>query len=91
MFRISEHVRKSSSEDGGIVLDVKHGRMFGLNIVGSRIIELLEQQQAPAQIAQEIASSFGVATDIAERDVREFLDTLEKHHLIEAHSTGVAL
>ena len=88
MFRVSEHVRKTSSEDGGIILDVKHGRMFGLNIVGSRIIELLEQQHTPAQIAQEIASSFGVATD---RDVREFLETLEKHHLIEAHATVVAL
>jgi Coenzyme PQQ synthesis protein D (PqqD) len=91
MFRVSEHVRKTSSEDGGIVLDVKHGRMFGLNIVGSRIIELLERQCTPAQIAQEIASSFGVAIDIADRDVREFLETLEQHHLIEAHATGVAL
>jgi hypothetical protein len=91
MFRVSEHVRKTSSEDGGIVLDVKHGRMFGLNIVGSRMIELLERQYTPAQIAQEIAASFGVAIDIADRDVREFLETLEKHHLIEAHATGAAL
>jgi hypothetical protein len=91
MFRVSEHVRKTSSEDGGIILDVKHGQMFGLNIVGSRIIELLEQQHTPTQIAQEIASSFGVAAEIADRDVHEFLETLEKHHLIEAHATGVAL
>ena len=91
MFRVSAHERKNRSEAGGIVLDVKHGRMFGLNLVGSRIIELLEQQLTPARIAQEIASSFGVATDIAERDVREFLDTLEKHHLIEAHAKGVSL
>ena len=91
MFRVSEHVRKTSSEDGGIVLDVRQGLMFGLNIVGLRIIELLEQQHTPAQIAQEIASSFGVATEIADRDVREFLETLEKHHLIEAHAMGIVL
>jgi Coenzyme PQQ synthesis protein D (PqqD) len=91
MFRVSEYLRKTSSEDGGIVLDVKHGRMFGLNIVGSRILELLEQQHTPAQIAQEIAVTFGVTTDIADRDVREFLETLEKHHLIEMRLTSAAL
>jgi hypothetical protein len=91
MFRVSEDVRKTSSEDGGIVLDVRHGRMFGLNIVGSRIIELLEQRRAPEQIAQEIASASGVDIGIADRDVREFLNTLEKYHLIEAHAEGVPL
>lgn len=91
MFRVSEYVRKTSSEDGGIVLDVKHGRMFGLNIVASRIIELLERQRTPTQIAEEIASTFGVDTEIVDRDVREFLEALEKNHLIEAHPTGIAL
>jgi hypothetical protein len=91
MFRVSEHVRKTSSKDGGIILDVKHGQMFGLNIVGSRIIELLEQRHTPTQIAQDIASSFGVATEIADRDVHEFLKTLEQLHVIEEHATGVVL
>ena len=91
MFRVSECVRKTSSKDGGIVLDVKHGRMYGLNSVGSRIIELLEQQLTPTQIAQEIAAIFGVTADIADRDVREFLETLEKHQLIEARLTTASL
>ena len=91
MFRVSEYVRKTSSEDGGIVLDVKHGRMFGLNIVGSRILQLLEQQRTPTEIAHDIAATFGVTADIADRDVREFLETLEKHHLIEARLTSAAL
>jgi hypothetical protein len=91
MFRVSDHVRKTDSEDGGIVLDIRQGLMFGLNVVGSRIVELLEQQHTPEQIAREIASTFGVAIEVAERDVREFLEMLEKHHLIEQNATGVAL
>jgi hypothetical protein len=91
MVRVSEHVRKTHSPDGGIVLDVMHGRMFGLNLVGSKILELLEQQSSPTLIAQEIALKFGVSAEIAERDVREFLETLEKHHLIEARLTSNAL
>jgi hypothetical protein len=91
MARVCEHVRKTHSQDGGIVLDVKHGRMFGLNFVGSKILELLERQTTPTLIAQEIARIYGVSVEIADRDVREFLETLEKHRLIETHASGAAL
>ena len=91
MVRVSEHVRKTHSPDGGIVLDVMHGRMFGLNLVGSKILELLERQTTPTLIAQEIAQTFGVSAEIAERDVREFVETLEKHHLIETRVLGTTL
>jgi coenzyme PQQ synthesis protein D (PqqD) len=91
MIRVSEHVRKTHSQDGGIVLDVKHGRMFGLNLVGSKIIELLGQEYSPTFIAQEIARTFGVSVQIAERDVREFIEALEKHQLVEVRSVNAAL
>jgi hypothetical protein len=77
--------------DGGIVLDILHGQMFGLNFVGSRILQLLEQQVTPALIAQEIAATFGISAETAERDVREFIETLEKHHLIEPRATRTSL
>ena len=91
MIRVSEHVRKIHSQDGGIVLDVKYGRMFSLNLVGSKIVELLDRHYTPAQIAEELTCEFGISVDVANRDLREFLDTLEKHHLIEAQPSGVAL
>jgi hypothetical protein len=88
MLRVSEHVRKTSSQEGGIVLDVKHGHMFALNFVGSKILELLEQQIPPTIITQEIARIFDVSTEIADRDVREFLETLESHRLIDTRPSG---
>ena len=91
MIRVSEHVRKTHSQDGGIVLDVRHGRMFSMNLVGSKIMELLEQEFTPMLIAQEIARTFGVSLKIADQDVREFLETLEKLHLIEARAAAAAL
>jgi hypothetical protein len=91
MIRLSEHVRRTHSADGGIVLDILHGQMFRLNFVGSKILELLEQQSTPTLIAQEIAVTFGVSAEIAERDVREFLETLEKHRLIETRASGATL
>ncbi len=91
MIRVSEYVRKTNSQDGGIVLDVKQGQMFILNLVGSKILELLDRQYTPAQIAEDVSREFGISADVAIRDVGEFLDALEKHHLIEAHPSGAAL
>jgi hypothetical protein len=91
MVQVSEHVRKTHSPDGGVVLDILHGQMFRLNFVGSRILQLLEQQVTPTLIAQKIAATFGISAEIAERDVREFLETLEKHHLIETHTPSTSL
>jgi hypothetical protein len=91
MFRVSEHLRKTCSEDGGIVLDIKQGRMFGLNLVGSKIIDLLERGYTPTLIAQEIARSFDISPETADVDVREFLETLEKHRLIETYPSSASL
>jgi hypothetical protein len=91
MLRVPEHVRKANSPDGDIVLDVRHGRMFTLNVVGSKILELLGRQYTPDQIATELSREFGISIDVAMSDVGEFLDTLEKHHLIEAHPSSATL
>lgn len=90
VLQVPEHVRKTYSPDGGIVLDVQHGRMFTLNLIGSKILELLDRQYTVAQIAAELSREYGIDAGMAARDVREFLDLLEKHRLIETHP-GVAL
>jgi Coenzyme PQQ synthesis protein D (PqqD) len=83
VIRISESVRNNHCQDGGIVLDIRHGRMYGLNFVGSRILELVKQDYQETQIAEEISRQFGVSLDTAIADVREFLGLLEAHRLIE--------
>lgn len=80
--RVAENVRSTHSHDGGIVLDILHGQMFRLNFVGSRILELLKQGSAELQIAEQLAREFGIDRATAETDVREFIETLEKHHLL---------
>jgi Coenzyme PQQ synthesis protein D (PqqD) len=87
--RVRDNVRSTHSRDGGIVLDVLHGQMFRLNLVGSRILELLKQGSAEPEIAEQLAREFGVERVTAETDVREFLETLHKHGLLmERHSSS---
>jgi hypothetical protein len=88
VMRISDSVRNTHNQDGGVVLDIRHGRMYGLNFVGSRILELVKQDCEELQIADEISRQFGISLDTAASDVREFLESLHKHGLIERR--GVA-
>ncbi len=76
MFRIASEVRSTQTQDGSILLNVHHGQMFCLNLVGSKILELLQRGYDETRIAEEISRAYGVDRDVASSDVREFLDAL---------------
>ena len=83
MYRVSEGVRSTHGQDGAIVLDVRQGQMFNLNLVGSRILELLETGATESAIVDEISQKFEVSRDIAESDLGEFIESLKQHRLVE--------
>jgi len=55
MFRISNTIRRTETVDGGILLDVLHGQMFCLNVVGSKILELMQRGYDETRITDEIS------------------------------------
>jgi hypothetical protein len=85
MYRVSDTVRSTHGQDGAIVLDIRQGQMFNLNFVGSRILELLKEGSAQAEIVDEIVREFGVSRHLAENDVDAFLQTLRKYRVVEEH------
>lgn len=80
---LSEHVRLSHSQDGAVVLDILHGQMFRLNVVGSRMLELVKEGLTEAHIADVISRDTGAPREIVAADLREFLEHLERNHLLE--------
>lgn len=83
MYRIAKGVRSTHGQDGAIVLDIRQGQIFNVNLVGSRIVELLEMGAAESDIVDEISGKFTVNRDVAERDVQGFLGTLKAHQLLD--------
>jgi hypothetical protein len=83
MYRVAESVRSMHGQDGAVVLDIRQGQMFNLNLVGSQILELLEKGVGESEIVAEIIRKFGVSREVVEADVREFIASLEQHHLLE--------
>jgi len=83
IFKISETIRRANTADGVVLLDVHYGQMFRLNIVGSKILELLRQGNDEIQIADEISKIYGANREIIRADVIEFIDALETHHILQ--------
>jgi hypothetical protein len=83
MFRVSNTVRRTKTEDGGVLLDIHHGRMFCLNVVGSRILDLLEKGFDTAQIAAEVSDAYAMDIETVRADVRDFVEVLNKHHILQ--------
>lgn len=91
MYRVSNTVRSTHTQDGAIVLDIRRGQMFNVNFVGSRILELLKSESTESVIVDQISREFGVSRELVENDLREFLQHLKKTHLVEEHEPGVAV
>lgn len=88
MFRISGTIRRTQTQDGEVLLDIHHGQMFCLNVVGAKILELMQQGHDEAHIADEISRSYGADKEMVRTDVREFLEALEKHHILQHGRAG---
>jgi hypothetical protein len=83
MFGISDTIRRTETVDGEILLDVHHGQMFCLNVVGAKILELLGRGYDEAHIANEISRDYGADRDVVRADVIEFIENLQKHHILQ--------
>jgi hypothetical protein len=88
MLNTSDSVRSTRTEDGRILLDVRHGQMFSLNVVGSKIIELIEQGWDEAHIAEEISRAYATTIEVARTDVHDFIEALRKHNILQANGSG---
>jgi hypothetical protein len=83
MYRLSSTVRTTHGPDGAVVLDIRKGLMFNLNLVGSRILELLKNGTDEPAIVDKLGVEFDIRRDTAEQDVREFIHVLRERRLIE--------
>lgn len=91
MFRVSDSIRHTQTLDGGVLLDVHHGQIFSLNIVGARILELMQKGYDESRIADQISQIYGVSSELARADVTEFIESLHKNRIIETTRVASAL
>jgi hypothetical protein len=83
MTPLAQNIRTVSSADGGIALDLGRGTMFRLNPLGSQILEMLGRGEPIPRIAEQISAECDVRLDVVQTDLREFLDSLELHGVLD--------
>jgi hypothetical protein len=83
MLTISSTVRQTQTQDGAVLLEIERGQMFCLNPVGSKILELIGSGCDEHEIADQVSAEYGADIDIVRADVREFLETLSWHSILQ--------
>ncbi len=82
MYRVSDSVRSTRNDDGGVLLDVKRGKLLRFNSTGALIFEWLREGQSELQIAARISERFEVSQETAANDLAEFLGLLKQQQLL---------
>lgn len=83
MLTISCTVRRTQTQDGALLLEIEQGQMFSLNPVGSKILELVGSGRNEHEIATEVSALYGADIDVVRADVREFLEALGRHGILQ--------
>jgi len=68
------------------ILNMKNSVYYGLDPVGARIWQLLQQPRSIAEIRDVIASEYDVSAERAESDLRELIGKLLSEGLVELTS-----
>jgi hypothetical protein len=73
----------SELNDEVVILNLKNGKYYGLNPVGARIWELLQEPVSVEKIERAILSEYDVDREVCAREVEEFLTLMRDEELIE--------
>ena len=74
----------SSDIDGEVVMmSIENGKYYGLDLVGSRIWEVLENPLPVSDLIDQLLVEFEVDRETCEKDVMYFLQKLDDDDMLE--------
>ena len=66
-----------------VILDLKSGMYYGLDLLGARVWSLIEQPATVAAIRDTIMADYDVDAETCERDILAFLRHMETAGLVQ--------
>jgi hypothetical protein len=81
--RISDDVVFRELDGEAVLLNLETGTYFGLDEVGSRIWQFIEQYGSLSTVLDEIVREFDVDRPVAERDLIDLVGQLVSRGLVE--------
>ena len=79
---VEEHLF-SNLEGEAVLLNLKNGKYYGLNVVGVAVWQRLQQPTTFAEIQSGILDEFAVTPEVCRREVLAFLTRMHDEELLE--------
>lgn len=77
--------------DGDTVLvSIEQGKYYGMEVVGSRIWELIAQPRTVLDVCEALLEEFNVSRETCQQDALVFLDQLAEENLVKVVDEPVA-
>jgi hypothetical protein len=73
-----------------VILNIKSGVYYGLNAVGARIWNLIQEQKTVKEVRDTILAEYDVEPEQCDRELLEILQQLESEGLIEVKNETAA-
>jgi hypothetical protein len=82
LFAPSPDVHYELLEGEAVLLDMRSGRYFGLDVVGTRIWQLVHEGSDFPAVVAALEADFDAPYDVLERDTATFLRQLQERGLV---------
>lgn len=69
-----------------VILQLQTGVYYGLNPVGAKVWELVQQPRTVAEIRDALVAEYTVDPETCERDVERLVEDLASRKLVEIHA-----
>ncbi len=81
----NKQVLDGELDDNQVMMDLEKGKFFGLNPVGKRIWDLIEQPKSFIEIIQYLLAEFDVSEEQCVQEVTVFLDKAVASEIVTKH------
>ncbi|MCP4397030.1 MAG: lasso peptide biosynthesis PqqD family chaperone [bacterium] len=84
----SKELMVSGLDGDTVMMDIERGGYFGLNKIGSRVWELIEEPRSVSAVCDTLIEEFEVEREQCEQEVISFVTWLVRRKLAELVSQG---
>ncbi len=81
--KLAPNVLLQEVADEMVILNPADGQYYGLNEVGARIVQLLQEGKDIPSLKRCLLNEFDVEPDRLERDIHALIEDLRRHALIQ--------
>ena len=79
----NNEVFASQIDDEVVMMNIQSGKYYGMDTIGSRIWELINEKIQVQQVVDQLLEEYDVSQEQCKNDVLEFLKELNENKLVE--------